>query len=69
MTQSNANKRIDCLISRKTCLNRLANFEVLPEIEIQLQFIVLVTKVRGEVLCSGRFYTNISKRFQHKLLI
>ena len=46
---------MDCLISTKTCLNRLNNFEVPSEIEIQLKFIVLLTKVRGEVLCSSRF--------------
>ena len=60
---------IDCLISGKTCFNRLTNFEVSSKIEIQLQFIVLLTKVRNEVLCSGCFLTNISKCFQHKLLI
>ena len=56
MTQiSDVNKGIDCLISGKTCLSRLTNFEVFSEVEIQLQFIVLLTKVRGEVLCNGRF--------------
>ena len=67
--RSNANKGIDCLISKKTCFNRLTNFEVPSKIEIQLQFIVLLTKVLKEVLCSGRFFTNVSKCFEHKLLI
>ena len=66
--KSNANKGVDCLISRKTCLKRLTNFKVPSKIEIQLQFIILLTKVRGKVFCSGRFSTHISKCFQHKLL-
>ena len=38
-------------------------FEVPSKIEIQLHFIVLLTKVRGEVFCSGHFFTNIQNVF------
>ena len=41
--------------------------EVLSKVEIQLQFIVFVTKVRGKVLYSSRFHRNTSKRFQRGL--
>ena len=61
--RSDVNKGIIWLISRKTCLSRLTNFGVLSDEKIQLQFIVLLTKIRCEVLCSDRFIRTLQNVF------